>query len=445
MKVTFWTMGMWVGCLALLSALTAGAGDWPQWRGPNRDARVTGFEAPTTWPKELTQKWKVEVGNGVATPALVGDKLYVFSREGDNEVLRSLDSATGKELWKKGYEAPEVQGPDGGFGGPRSSPTVVDGKVITFGVSGILTCFDAASGNKLWQKDDVKGVPRFHTSSSPIAIDGLCIAQVGGPKQGAIAAYDLGTGEQKWKWTGSGPGYASPVAMTVNGLKLVVAMTESKLVGLSVADGKLVWETPFPIPGGQNYNAATPIVDGDTLIYGGSNRGVVALKLSKDGDKIVDKELWKNSEKSVLYNTPVLKDGFLYGLTQENQFFCIDAKTGKTVWSAPSGTGGATVAGAPKGEAPKGGGKKGGAPKGGGRGGMRGGVRPGYGSIVDAGSVLIALTPAQQLIAFKPSPKAYSEEARIKVATSVTYAYPILAGNRIFVKDQDSLILWTIQ
>src|SRR5262245_25079975 len=97
------TTGMVVGCIMLLSANGVWAQDWPQWRGPNRDAKVKGFNAPKTWPKELTQKWKVTVGDGVATPALVGDKLYVFTREGGNEVLRCLDAATGKELWQDKY------------------------------------------------------------------------------------------------------------------------------------------------------------------------------------------------------------------------------------------------------------------------------------------------------------------------------------------------------
>jgi outer membrane protein assembly factor BamB len=98
------------------------AQDWPQWRGPNRDARATGFTAPNSWPKELAQKWKVNVGSGDATPALVGDKLYVFARDGANEVIRCLNATTGKELWQDKYEAPSISGPDSSVhGGTRSS------------------------------------------------------------------------------------------------------------------------------------------------------------------------------------------------------------------------------------------------------------------------------------------------------------------------------------
>src|SRR6266704_3287706 len=145
------------------------AQDWPQWRGANRDAKAAPFAAPKTWPKELTQKWKVTVGEGVATPCLVGDKLYVFARQEGGEITRCLDAGTGKELWQDKYDAMGATGPASGFSGPRASPTVADGKVVTLGVRGVLSCLDAASGKKLRRKDGSKGaLPMFFTSSSPI-------------------------------------------------------------------------------------------------------------------------------------------------------------------------------------------------------------------------------------------------------------------------------------
>ena len=186
MKNAMPTTGLMVVCAVLLGANCIRAQDWPQWRGPNRDAKAAEFNAPKTWPKELTQRWKVTVGGGDATPALVGDKLYVFTREGGDEVIRCLDAATGKELWQDKYEAQPATAPAGGpHAGPRSSPTVADGKVVTLGVRGTVSCLDAASGKKLWRKDDFQGFwPMFFTSSSPIVVDGLCIVQVGGKENG---------------------------------------------------------------------------------------------------------------------------------------------------------------------------------------------------------------------------------------------------------------------
>ena len=444
---------------ALAASVTAAlAQDWPQWRGPNRDAKAAGFTAPKTWPKELTQKWKVTVGEGVATPSLVGDRLYVFARQGGSEILRCLEAGTGKELWQEKYDALGASGPASGFSGPRCSPTVAAGKVVTLGVRGVLSCLDAGSGKLLWRKDDFPGaLPRFFTSSSPIVADGLCVAQLGGDGKGGIVAYDLSTGEEKWKWTGDSPAYASPALMTVGGTKLVVAETETRLLALALTDGKLVWETPFAVQG-RGYNAASPVVDGQTIIYTGSNRGTTAVRLEKEGDGFAPKPVWKNADISVQFNSPVLKDGFLYGLTGGNDLFCLNATDGKTAWTAPVAPPAPAPENAERGPGPDGGpgagsgprpergpGGPGGGP--GGRGGMRGGGGRGggYGSVVDAGSVLLALTPASQLIAFAPGGSAYTELARIKVADSPTHAYPVLSGNRIFTKDQDSVTLWTVE
>lgn len=419
-----------VSSVALVTATSSSqAQDWPQWRGPNRDGKAAGFTAPNTWPKELTEKWKVAVGEGVATPALVGDKLYVFSRQEGGEITRCLDTATGKELWKDKYDAMGATGPAQSFSGPRSSPTAADGKVVTLGIRGVVSCLDAASGKVLWRKDDFKGAtPRFFTSSSPLVTDGMVIVQLGGDTDGSVVAYDLATGSEKWKWAGDAPGYASPVLLTVAGTKMVIAETDKRIVGLGVSDGKLLWETPFVVQG-RGYNASTPIVDGDTLIYCGSGRGATAVKIEKSGDTFAAKELWKNPDNSVQFNTPVLKGGFLFGLSANNDLFCVNAQDGNTAWTAPLSP---PAAAEPP---PAGGGRPQGR-------GMRGG---GFGSVVDAGSVLLALTPASELIAFQPDGKAYGEVARIKVGSSATHAHPVVSGNRLFVKDQEAVMLYTLQ
>ena len=400
------TMTAVAGVLAI-SASCALAQDWPQWRGSNRDGKASGFSAPKTWPKELTQKWKVTVGLGDATPALVGNKLYVFARQDTDEFIRCLDAANGKELWSEKYDATQVSGPAAQHSGPRSSPTVAEGKIVTLGVGGVLSCVDAAKGKLLWRKDDFSGAwPRFYTSSSPIVTGGLCIAQLGGDPNGGIVAYDLATGDQKWKWTGDGTAYASPIILTVEGTKMVVTLTAKKIVGLGATDGKLLWEAPFPVQG-RAYNAATPIVDGQTVIYAGSGRGTKAVKIEKTADGFAAKELWSNPDNAVQFNSPVLKGGQIYGLSQNGVIFCLDAQGGKTLWTTELG----------------------------GR---------GFGSIVDAGSALLALTPKGELTVFEPSDKEYKKIAGYKVADTETYAYPVAAGKGLFVKEKDSLSLWTI-
>jgi len=404
------TMVALAGCVVVMFASCAVAQDWPQWRGPNRDGKVRGFTAPRKWPKELTQKWKVTVGAGDATPALVGDKLYVFTRQGGDEVTLCLDAGTGKELWRDKYAAQAVTGAPSRHPGPRSSPAVADGKVVTLGVGGVLSCLDATTSKVVWRKDPFpRVVPKFFTAMSPIIVDGMAIAQLGGKGNGAIIAYDLTTGDEKWRWADEGPEYASPALLTVKGTKQIVTLAEKSIVGIGVADGKLLWKLPFA-PVGRAYNAATPIVDGQTVIYTGGGRGTKAVKIEKQGDGFAAKELWSNPDIATQFNTPVLKDGLLFGLSNRSNLFCINAKTGQTAWTDAT-------------------------PRG----------RGGFAAILDAGSCLLALPSNSELLVFEPSGKEYAELARIKVAETPTYAYPLIAGKRIYVKAQQTLAMWTIE
>jgi len=188
----------------VLFAAAARAADWPQWRGPNRDNHVAGFTAPATWPKELAQKWKVTVGLGDASPALVGNRLYTFTREGDDEVIRCLDTGTGTEVWKDHYPAIAVTGAAGSHPGPRSTPAVAEGKVCTFGVGGVLSCLEAATGKVAWRKE-TKTWPQFYTSCSPLIASGACIVQLGGRGSGSVSAFDLRTATSAGSGAATGP------------------------------------------------------------------------------------------------------------------------------------------------------------------------------------------------------------------------------------------------
>ncbi|MHC4648940.1 MAG: PQQ-binding-like beta-propeller repeat protein [Planctomycetota bacterium] len=396
-------------CVFVMMASRGLAQDWPQWRGPNRDGKVSGFAVPEKWPKELTQKWKVTVGKGDATPALVGEKLYVFTLQDGNEVTLCLNASDGNEVWRDEYTAQAVTGAAARHPGPRSSPAVADGKVVTLGVGGVLSCLDAGTGKVVWRKDPFPGVvPKFFTAMSPIIVDGMVIAHLGGQGNGAIIAYGLAGGKEKWRWEDEGPEYASPALLTVAGTKQVVTLAEKSIVAVGVADGKLLWQLPF-VPARRAYNAATPIVDGQTVIYTGAGRGTRAVKIEKQTGVFAIKDLWSNPDVAPQFNTPVLKDGLLFGLSNRGNLFCIDAQTGQVGWTDATKHG------------------------------------RGFAAIIDAGSVLLALPSTSELIVFKPSGTAYAELARIKMAETATYAHPVVAGKRVFVKDEDCLTLWTIE
>jgi outer membrane protein assembly factor BamB len=402
------------GFVVLVGAVRASAQDWPQWRGPNRDGKLSGFAAPASWPKELTQKWKVTVGLGDSSPALVAGKLYAFGRRDANEVITCIDAASGKVLWTSSYPAQYVvTGPPASHPGPRSSPVVADGKVCTLGVGGILSCLDAATSKVLWRKQsaaDYLGIPyQFESSMSPIVVDGMCIVHVGGTPQGAkvgqgaLVAFDLASGQAKWKCDCNVPAPSSPVVATIEGVKQLVTINASQVVGVSLADHTVLWQVPFKA---KPSNSTTPIVDGQTVIVTGDGAGTMAIKVTKVDGKFKAEQAWANTEAQAgsSFTTPILRDGLLFGYTA-TKLCCLSAKDGKVLWSDTAARGRSAA-------------------------------------IVDAGSCLIALSLNGEMSVYQPTDKQYTEIAHYKVAEPEVWAHPVLSGKSIFVKDKDSIILW---
>ncbi len=392
----------------LLGAGGARAQDWPQWRGPYRDNHVKSFTVPDPWPKTLKKQWRISVGLGESSPVLAGGKLYVFSRQGDEEVTLCLDAESGKQLWRDAYPAAAVTGPARPHPGPRSTPVVGEGKVCTLGVAGVVSCLDANNGTMLWRVD-TKSRPAYYTSSSPMIVGGKCVVYVD-----ALTVYDLATGKPQAHWKGKGTPYGSPVLLTVGGVRQVVTPTMGALAGVRLDDGKPLWEVKVG-PGGKDYqsNFSTPILDGNTVIYTAAPKGqkatTLAVRVEPDGDGFKATELWRKDFGAHQYHTPVLHEGLLFGVTPGLNLFCMDARTGATRWVDEQ-------------------------------------TRQGKcGAILDAGPVLLGLSSDMDLIAFDPSPKSYVERARYRVADAETWAVPIVEGKRIYVKDKGgSLTLWTI-
>jgi len=405
-----WVIIIFAGVLVLSCITSISAQDSPQWRGPDRDGKVSGFTAPESWPPELNRQWQETVGTGDASPVLVGDRLYLFTRQENQEVILCLNSSSGEEVWRNDYVAPAVTGAGARHPGPRSTPAVLDGKIVTIGVSGILSCLDAGSGELLWRNDPFPGiVPMFFTSMSPMIVDGLCIAHLGGAGNGAMIAYDMNSGNEKWRWDEEGPDYGSPVLLEVQGGKQIVSPTEKSIVGVDLSNGNLLWKLPF-VPQRRAYNAATPIVNGNTVIFTGAGRGTKAVQIEKQGEDFVVSELWSNAELAVQFNTPVLKQELLYGYSNTGSLFCIDALTGQTAWSD-------TVIH----------------------------DRSGFAAMLDVGPVIMALPSSSELIVFKPVKEEYSELAKIKIADTPTYASPVVAGDMIYIKDENTITLWKIK
>lgn len=164
------TCSGWLKILLLLVTLTplsdaTAAADWPQWRGPNRDGNVSDASIPAAWPKALKEEWKVNVGVGHSSPVVAKGKIYVFARQGEEEVLLCLDAATGKENWKSRQPIPyQMHSAATGHGkGPKSTPVVNNGNVYTLGISGVLSCHDASTGKLKWRREFSKEYPKHFT------------------------------------------------------------------------------------------------------------------------------------------------------------------------------------------------------------------------------------------------------------------------------------------
>ena len=393
--------------LIIFSPTVAFSQDWPQWLGTKRDATVTGFKTPSTWPSELKQIWKVNVGFGDATPVLSHNRLYLNTRQGSDEVILCLDALTGKEIWKDQYSSEAVTGPASSHPGPRSTPAISDGKIVTFGATGILSCIEVASGKLLWRiENPTKAVPQFFTSMSPLIIDKVCIVHIGGKDKGEVLALNLETGTVKWKWSGDGPSYASPAIMTYGGEKQIIIQTEKNLIGLDFTNGKLLWQVATPVQQ-RFYNCSSPYINGQVIYYTGQGTGIKALEVIKSNNNFITKELWSNTEVGAKWNTPVLKNGFLYGFSDLKRIYCVNATSGKTAWIDNSVTGD-------------------------------------FATLVDCGSVLIGLPSTGNLIIFKPDPSHFTQIAKYKVSETPVYAFPVIAGNHIYIKDAESVTLFSL-
>lgn len=399
-------------CSLLLSA-TAAAQDWPQWRGPNRDANVSGATIPATWPKTLKEQWKVTVGIGHASPVIANGKIYVFARQGEEEVLLSLDAATGKELWRSSQPiAYEMHEAATGHGkGPKSTPIVYKGNVYTFGISGVLSCHDARTGKVKWRQEFSKQFPKtsplFGTAMSPIIDSGLLIAHVGGHDKGALTAFDPETGAVKWSNEVDGPGYSSPIVVKLAGVRQLVTSTQRNVIGVDVENGKLLWL--LPAKSKYDENSVSAIAYKDMVIFAREGQGLSAVRLVvsavKDGPRLETQEVWNNKENQMYLNSPVLVGNTLFGLSplKKGQFFAIDAETGKTLW--------------------------------------QGAGRMGENAAILnlGGQYLLLLINDGNLVVLPANAKEYLPAAQYTVAKSPTWAHPVVMGRQLLIKDEQTL------
>ena len=400
--------------LVLLTATLPALGqDWPQWRGPQRDGVARGVRPPAQWPDKLRELYRVELGEGHASPVIIAGRLYTFFRAGDREVVRCLDADAGKEVWSFDYAAPYKVDPAAAQHGPgpKVTPTVADGRVYTQGMSSQLYCLDATSGKVLWHRDLAKEYktdgPQYGTSASLLVDGDLVIALTGGRKEGAVVAFDKSTGQERWKTPTDGPAYAAPMAFALAGTRQLLTFTRGSFIGLSPQDGRILWQIPYTT----NYeqNILTPVVWNDLVIISGFARPTLALRVSRAGEQFKAEEVWKNNDLRMYLSSPVIVGDHLYGHNFSRAggpIVCIDLKSGKTVWSK--------------------------------------GRMGDYVSLVVLGDRLLCLDETAELTVLEATPKEYKELAKYKVSDSPTWAHLAVTPGRLYVKDKTRLICFEL-
>jgi outer membrane protein assembly factor BamB len=377
--------------------------DYVQWRGQQRDGSASAFVEPKQWPETLTRRWKVDVGEGYGTPLIVGDIVYVVTRLDGQEGVTAVDVSTGRQRWRSQYPAPYTPSQPAAAHGasPKATPLYHDGRIFTLGISGMVSAFDANSGKQLWQSAAPKEAPLYGAAVSPLAFRDLVIVHPG--DYGALTAFDTRSGAVKWT-AGSGGFFASPILVTLEQTPQVVSATQDFVIGVS-PDGRMLWRFPCD---GKN-GSTTPVLNNDTIIVNTPDRVIAFRPRLRDGAWIVE-TMWETKDVSTYLSTPVVVNDVLYGLStkQRGQFYAIDAKTGQVLWLGTPREADNTA-------------------------------------VAKAGQLLFLLNDDAELIVARANRKAFDPLARYVVADSATWAQPTISGDRIFIKDVNTLALWTLR
>src|SRR5437867_1816525 len=267
------------------------AADWPQWRGPNRDAYVADAAIRSTWPKALKEEWKVTVGVGHSSPIVANGKIYVFARQDEAEVLLCLDVVTGNETWRSSQPISYEMNPAAmGHGkGPKSTPAVSNGNVYTFGITGVLSCHDARTGKLKWRREFSKQYPNtsplYGTAMSPVVDNGVLIAYkdtlIFSREGQGLAAIRLVKQDNEivpqelWRNNDNQLSLNTPV-LQGNLLLGFSVRQKGQFFAIDVDTGKTLWQSP----GRMGENAAILNLGGKALLLLSNDANLIVLSVN---------------------------------------------------------------------------------------------------------------------------------------------------------------------
>jgi outer membrane protein assembly factor BamB len=316
--------------------------DWPDWRGVNRDGiwSETGITEKFD-DKIQTPKWSVTVGSGYSGPTVANGKVYLTDLQKQpvqTEGVLCFDENTGKKLWEFRYPCEYVS--VGYPAGPRASVVISENKAYSLGTMGNLFCFNATTGDVLWQRDlnreyEIR-MPIWGISATPLITDDKIILQISGSNNACVIALDKNTGKEIWRNLEDIAAYSAPIIIEKNGKKVVVVWTEDSLSGLNPENGEVYWR--FPWKTGSGMSIATPVLYNDNIFVSAFYSGSLLVKLGNDytsAEKVWQREGESERKTDALHcvmNTPVIIDDFIYGVDSYGELRCLELATGDRVW-----------------------------------------------------------------------------------------------------------------
>lgn len=388
--------------------------DWPQYHGATSDRTSPELLGLRAFPAEGPPRaWKTALGEGFSSFAVQGGRVYTLvarARDGGSgEVLLALDAASGKELWSAAlgggtYDGGGDAGTDENKGGdgPRTTPSVVDGRVYTLDAFLGLACFEAASGKELWKHDLVAEfggrLIQWQNGASPL-VEGEFVFVAGGGPDESLLAFDRKSGEVAWARGDEKMTHATPIAATLHGQRQVIFFVQSGLIAVEPESGTELWRTEFPY---RVSSAAAPVVSGDVVYCSaGYGVGAAAWRIAKSEQGFVPELLWRASNKLINHwSTPVVKDGHLFGMFSFKEYGkgplkCVELATGEERWAQE-------------------------------------GFGPG--NCILVGGTLVALSDAGELVLVDPKPDAYHELARADVLEGKCWSMPAFSDGSLYLR-----------
>lgn len=318
------------GDAALQREVVLRPGDWPGFRGADRNGIVRGVSA-SAWVDPPRLLWKHKVGPAWSSVAVVDGLLFTQEQRGPEECTVCYDAATGEQRWVHRHTArfdEPLSGP-----GPRGTPTFADGRLYSYGARGDLACLAADTGQVVWQAavltDNAGAVPMWGLSVSPLVTDGLVVVFVGGPNGRGLLAFDAATGQERWAAAAGQHSYASPHVVTLAGTRQIVMHDDIALRGLAIDNGRTLWEHANP---GQSYQPMLqPHVVGDQELVVAWDNGLARLKFTPADPVWQVETLWTSTQLRPSFNDFYIHDGHIFGLS-DGILSCLSLDDAKRKW-----------------------------------------------------------------------------------------------------------------